>query len=123
MHDAGYDVWLGNARGTSFSRKHKLLDPDSPSFWDYSFNEIGRYDLPAMIDYVLTITNRTALHYIGHSQGCTAFFVMASLLPEYNAKIITMHAMSPAVYIQHTKVVDRMLIDAIEPVDVTLAKN
>lgn len=74
-----------------------------------------------MIDHVLAATNRSALHYIGHSQGCTAFFVMTSLRPEYNRKVITMHAMSPAVYIQHTKVVDHMVIDAMEPVDVYLA--
>ena len=34
----GYDVWLGNNRGTTFSRRHKTLDPDkSRMFWSFSF--------------------------------------------------------------------------------------
>jgi lysosomal acid lipase/cholesteryl ester hydrolase len=34
----GYDVWLGNNRGTTFSRRHKTLDPDkSRLFWQFSF--------------------------------------------------------------------------------------
>ena len=50
----GFDVWLGNNRGNSFSRKHKKLDPDTNTkFWEFSFVELGDFDTPAMIDYVL----------------------------------------------------------------------
>lgn len=45
-----------------------------------------------MIDYALLRTGQSDLHYIGHSQGTTAFFVMCSLRKEMNAKIRTMHA-------------------------------
>ena len=35
---AGYDVWLGNARGSRLSRAHKSLDPDKDAeFWEFSF--------------------------------------------------------------------------------------
>lgn len=119
MHDAGYDVWLGNSRGTTFSRQHKFLDPNvSSAFWDYSFNEIGRFDLPAMIDYVLTATNRSSLHYVGHSQGCTVFFVMLALRPEYNEKIASMHAMAPAAYMSSSQAVDRMFIATLDQLEV-----
>lgn len=53
---------------------------------------LGQIDLPAMIDFVLLNTGQKDLHYIGHSQGTTSFFVMASLRTEMNAKIRTMHA-------------------------------
>jgi len=46
-----------------------------------------------MIDYVLAATGESSLHYIGHSQGTTSFFVMGSLRTEMNAKIRTMHAL------------------------------
>lgn len=40
---AGFDVWLGNNRGSIYSRKHATLDPnkDSAKFWDFSFYELG----------------------------------------------------------------------------------
>lgn len=46
-----------------------------------------------MINFALEKTGKTKLHYIGHSQGTTSFFVMGSLRKEMNAKIISMHAL------------------------------
>jgi len=38
MLENGYDVWLGNNRGTPFSRNHTVLNPDKDSeFWKFSF--------------------------------------------------------------------------------------
>ncbi|XP_052747894.1 lipase 1-like [Galleria mellonella] len=99
----GYDVWLGNARGNKHSRRHVSLDPAGPAFWKFSWHEIGYYDLPAMIDYSLNVTNRRSLYYIGHSQGTTSFFVMGSERPEYNEKVTLMIALAPSAYLSHTK--------------------
>ncbi|XP_059046419.1 lipase 1-like [Achroia grisella] len=107
--EAGFDVWLGNARGNYYSRRHLTLDPDGRSllgrnnFWAFSWEEIGSKDLPAMIDHILETTGKPRLHYIGHSQGTTAFFVMGSLRPEYNDKIISMQAYAPVAYMQHNE--------------------
>lgn len=106
MADQDYDVWMGNARGNVYSRKHLIYNPDgSPDdrkkFWSFSWDEIGRYDLPATIDYVLNETNQEKLFYVGHSQGTTAFFVMCSERPEYNAKIKMMHALAPVAFMNH----------------------
>jgi hypothetical protein len=36
LADRGYDIWLGNARGSTWGRKHKILNPDKDAaFWDY----------------------------------------------------------------------------------------
>lgn len=100
--DAGYDIWMANARGNTLSRNHTTLDPDSnPDFWDFSWHEIGQYDLPATIDYILKKTNKTKLDYIGHSQGVTSVMVMLCEHPEYNEKINTLHAMTPPVIMVH----------------------
>lgn len=99
---------MGNARGNRYSRQHVSLDPDGRRrdrrrFWDFSWHEVGVIDLPVMIDYVLDHTKYQQLHYIGHSQGTTSFFVMTSELPDYNDKIIAMQALAPVAFMSNLR--------------------
>lgn len=105
LSDAGYDVWLANARGNAWSRNHITLHPlrNSEQFFDFSWHEIGYYDLPAAIDYILQVTKAKKLHYVGHSQGCTVFLVLAATRPEYNRKIRLATLMAPAAFLEHRK--------------------
>lgn len=48
---------------------------------------MGVYDLPAVIDFILDKANHETLLTFGHSMGCTALFILLSVLPEYNNKI------------------------------------
>ena len=58
LSKAGFDVWLGNSRGSKYSRNHKTLNADTDSaFWNFSFIEMGKFDLPATIDYIINNTN------------------------------------------------------------------
>lgn len=103
LADYGYDVWLGNVRGNTYSKNHISLSPSSSDFWDFSWNEIGQHDLPAMIDFVISKTGQKKIHYIGHSQGTTSFFVMGSTRTDYNDKILSMHALAPVAFMSHLK--------------------
>ncbi|XP_070528841.1 lipase member K-like isoform X2 [Cardiocondyla obscurior] len=87
LADEGYDIWLGNVRGSSYCRSHVKLSPQSKDFWQFSFHEVGTIDLPTMIDYVLNYTMQKTVIYIGHSMGTTELFVLLSTKPEYNKKI------------------------------------
>ena len=49
----GYDVWLLNSRGSIYSRGHATKYAMN-DYFDYSFYEIGKYDLTESIDYVKT---------------------------------------------------------------------
>lgn len=40
--DQGYDVWMGNTRGTFLSLNHTTLKPNSLAYWQYSWHEIGK---------------------------------------------------------------------------------
>ncbi|XP_039492172.1 lipase 3 [Drosophila santomea] len=102
LADACYDVWLMNCRGTRYSRRHRTLKAWLFKFWRFSWHEIGMEDLPATIDHILAATNQESLHYVGHSQGCTALLVMLSMIPEYNERIRTVSLLAPPVFLKHS---------------------
>ena len=75
MMEAGYDVWLGNFRGSVYSLEHENLSSESDTaYWDFSWAEIGLYDLPAMVGYIYEKANERDVTYIGSSQATTAMF-------------------------------------------------
>jgi lysosomal acid lipase/cholesteryl ester hydrolase len=107
----GYDVWVGNKRGNRYSRRHVMLDPDrDKEFWNYSFHENGIYDMPALIDHVLSYTGQSQLTCMGHSQGNTVFYVLGSMRPEYNKKIKLLVALAPVSYLYHLKGLVRLTL-------------
>lgn len=100
LANQGYDVWMGNSRGSSYSLNHTMYDYRYDwRYWDFSFHEIGLYDLPATIDYILQVRKRKSLAFIGHSQGNLAMFILQSTHPEWRHKIKPFVAMAPIAFI------------------------
>ncbi|RDY03529.1 Triacylglycerol lipase 2, partial [Mucuna pruriens] len=58
LADNGFDVWIANSRGTKYSCGHTSLDPSSSAFWDWSWDELVSYDLPAVFNYVFSQTGQ-----------------------------------------------------------------
>ncbi|XP_052853831.1 lipase 1-like isoform X1 [Drosophila gunungcola] len=102
LADACYDVWLSNCRGVRYSQRHSVLKSSQDAFWRFSWHEIGMEDLSAQIDYILATTGHSALHFVGHSQGCTTLMVLLSMRPEYNRKIKTTSLLAPAAFMHHS---------------------
>ena len=77
LADAGYDVWMGNTRGNTYSRNHLTLDTCSKckEFWSFGFDESGVFDYSAEIDHILSITGFEKLRFVGHSMGGTQYMV------------------------------------------------
>lgn len=45
LADIGFDVWLANCRGNSYSRKHVSIKSENKTFWNFRYN----YNLLFMI--------------------------------------------------------------------------
>lgn len=103
LADRGYNVYLPNSRGTNDSQGYDPSIVNPNSYWNFSWDEIGEFDTPAVVDEVLRSTGKTKVIYIGHSQGNTAMFALLSTKPEYNAKISIFAALAPVVYFSHTE--------------------
>lgn len=132
-------MWLGNARGNTYSRAHTTLSTSDSKFWDFrsdfpvgrfiiniffnihvsartrrssfneyfrfdyfSWDEMGLYDLPAVITYITNYKSDTLI-YIGHSMGTTMFYVMASKRPDVADKVRAMMSLAPVAYVSHVK--------------------
>jgi lysosomal acid lipase/cholesteryl ester hydrolase len=93
LANAGYDVWFGNNRGNEFSEGHVNLTTSDEKFWDFDQEEMGLYDVPAEVEYILNNTGKDKINaYIGHSEGTTQFFMGASMLPDYYASKFQLYA-------------------------------
>lgn len=101
----GYDVWIGNNRGSRYCRTADGMDPvkDKAEFFDFSFYELGKYDAPAMIDYVIKQTGQPKVAFVGHSQGTTQMFsALAENHGNLNDKLWAFVGLAPIVNLQHT---------------------
>lgn len=67
LADSGYDVWLANNRGNTFSRNSTKLNPNKKDFWDFDFEDMAVYDIPANLKYIARTTGVQKVPYIGHS--------------------------------------------------------
>ncbi|XP_049849220.1 uncharacterized protein LOC126318250 [Schistocerca gregaria] len=95
LSSKGFDVWLGNNRGNTYSHKNQFYKPYETKYWDFSIDELASIDLPAMIHYVLKYTGAEKLSYIGFSQGSAQAFASFSLNRDLAKKISLFVALAP----------------------------
>eukprot|EP00826_Nyctotherus_ovalis_P017766 TRINITY_DN1524_c0_g4_i1.p1 TRINITY_DN1524_c0_g4~~TRINITY_DN1524_c0_g4_i1.p1 ORF type:complete len:401 (+),score=86.25 TRINITY_DN1524_c0_g4_i1:123-1325(+) len=106
LADQGYDVWIGNNRGTLHAKEH--MNPDEYNwanpfnkFWDFSIDQMASFDVPTMINYICDVTGYEKLDYVGHSQGASQFFMQAMINPQYvNDHIRRFVGLGPSLFVQ-----------------------
>lgn len=99
LADQGFDVWVGNVRGTRWSHGHiSLLDTDK-EFWEWSWQELALYDLAEMLHYIHAITS-SKIFIVGHSQG-TIMSLAALTQPDIVEMVEAAALLSPISYLEH----------------------
>ncbi|GMT01709.1 hypothetical protein PENTCL1PPCAC_23883, partial [Pristionchus entomophagus] len=96
LADAGFDVFLINHRGGHYSKRHISLKPWDNQYWQWSVDELSRYDAPAAIDKVLEVTGHNGTYWVGHSMGTSIAYMGLSTNPQYNSKIKGAFLMAPS---------------------------
>ncbi|KAL2996011.1 hypothetical protein AAZX31_10G250000 [Glycine max] len=99
LADHGFDVWVGNVRGTRWSHGHISLLEKKKQFWDWSWQELALYDVAEMINYINSVTN-SKIFVVGHSQG-TIISLAAFTQPEIVEKVEAAALLSPISYLDH----------------------
>lgn len=103
LADRGYDVWMGNFRGNTNSRRHVSLNPERNEFWQFSYDEMAKYDLPTMLTYALEVSCEGDLLFVGHGLGTTTFMAMHHYHPEVADFVRLANFLSPMAYMSHMK--------------------
>ncbi|XP_050208741.1 triacylglycerol lipase 1 [Mercurialis annua] len=99
LADAGFDVWVGNVRGTFWSHGHVSLSEKVKEFWDWSWQELALYDLAEMIQHVYSATN-SKIFIVGHSQG-TIMSLAALTKPKIAEMVEAAAFLCPISYLDH----------------------
>ncbi len=87
--DEGWDVWLGNWRGS--------IDlPPMP----WALDDVARFDIPALVQYVTAQTGSATVKVVAHCQGAAAasMAVVAGLAPQVDTVItngVSLHPLVP----------------------------
>ncbi|KAF3947455.1 hypothetical protein CMV_026409 [Castanea mollissima] len=101
LADKGFDVWISNNRGTRLSQRHVSLDPSQPAYWNWSWDELVSFELPALFDYVYGQTGQK-IDYVGHSLGtltALASFSEGKLVNQLKSAAL----LSPIAYLSYMK--------------------
>ncbi|KAL1834681.1 hypothetical protein DCAR_0104894 [Daucus carota subsp. sativus] len=98
--EQGYDVWIPNTRGTTYSQQHVSSNITySSGYWDFTYSEMATYDLRAFLNFVYLETGQK-VHYIGHSQGTTMMFAAFSEW-KVEERVKSAVMLAPVVFLNH----------------------
>jgi len=97
-------IWSPNNRGNKYSLDH--MDPaiSYSDYWNFCWDEMAEFDVPANINYIISKTDKDKLTWIGHSEGTSQMFA-AGVDPKtrdlVTRRIDKFIALAPIVFMKH----------------------
>ena len=75
LAERGYDVWVGNRRGSVYSNVNRRDGEWSlKERWDFSWADEGENDLPKIVDMILEETGSPKINLMGYSMGSAMMY-------------------------------------------------
>lgn len=87
-----------NCRGDRYSQRHIKLESHQSAFWNFSWQEMARHDVPETINTILKRTGSRTIQCVGHSQGGTILLALLASTPQYNQIISHVGLFAPFVF-------------------------
>jgi lysosomal acid lipase/cholesteryl ester hydrolase len=94
--NAGFDVWLDGNRGTLYQRETTPEQLEEAEFWDFTAMDMGMYDQPAQIEYILEQTGKESLSFWGYSMGTMQIMYAIGVAQEDDALWATLQKIDKA---------------------------
>merc|ERR1711953_826988 len=69
--------------------------------WQFSWDEMAKYDLPTELNFVMNHTSSQKIYYVGHSMGTTTYMAMNSMDPTWADKVELAVLLAPIAFVDH----------------------
>lgn len=135
LSNNGYDVWLLGSRGSNeensyFTSKPKFYQAQQPHFkpheimkarswttgyWDYSLDELIKFELANQIDLVRNVTGSREFHYFSFSLTTMSSMAFLAENPAYAHDCRTFTQMAPVLAASHFSTINQIYWEKIVP--------
>lgn len=96
-------MWLGNTRGSFWSHGHTTIPSSDRKYWDWTWDDIAEFDLPALLLHVAGVTLEPRVFFIGHSQGTLIALAGAMQNPIVAGHVAAAALLCPVAHFGHMR--------------------